>query len=67
MPNLNANYLFDAPTQPDLPTRCPSCHAFLKRDWEYEEEEIEDERRRFTVTVFYTQCRACGDTHRVYA
>lgn len=51
-----------APDQPsDLPTRCPYCHAFLKRDWEYEEVEDEDDRRRFTRLAFWTQCKACGE------
>lgn len=27
----------------------------------------QDERRRMIVLVFFTTCKACGDTHRVYA
>jgi RNase P subunit RPR2 len=58
----NANHLFNGPTQPDLPTRCPSCHAFLKRTWDHE---LVQESRNRWVTVWYTTCKACGETVKV--
>lgn len=44
-----------SPDAPDhLPSRCPECKGFLKRDWDWEA--IPDEK----VIAWFVKCRKCG-------